>query len=131
MRAGMGVGQPMTDGTEKCDTAHGAMAGGGLHLPMVGSVARQTFTGGMGRWQTFTARWHESHPTKGNPMTLEPTPQLRWIMRDIRGITRTPAEDGRVIIGTESMGAAQVLQQRWRDVNTGFAVWRDVPLEAE
>ena len=64
-------------------------------------------------------------------MSLEPTPQLRWIMRDIRGITRTPAEDGRVIIGTESMGAAQVLQQRWRDVNTGFAVWRDVPLEAE
>lgn len=59
-------------------------------------------------------------------MTLEPTPQLRFVEREQR-IEYYTIEDG----CTSRMEWVRILQQWWRDVQTGEGEWRDVPLEAE
>ena len=57
-------------------------------------------------------------------MTLEPTPRLRWI-KTSRGKFGDPA------VTAYDEESPRVLQQWWRDVQTGEGEWRDVPLEAE
>lgn len=57
-------------------------------------------------------------------MTLEPTPRLRWLEIP----WGKPSKQALVPYETAK---PRVLQQWWRDVQTGEGEWRDVPLEAE
>ena len=47
-------------------------------------------------------------PTRDGVLQLEPTPKLRWI-------------------DCPEIGRINVLQQLWRDKETGAPYWRDVP----
>jgi len=64
-------------------------------------------------------------------MTLEPTPKLRLLERPTGStvVYGIPTEDQFVRVPGPPM--VRVLQQWWRDVETGEGVWRDVPLEEE
>ena len=57
-------------------------------------------------------------------MTLEPTPQLRFV-------ERTHAMLNASYPDTVRTTKIRILQQWWRDVQTGEGEWRDVQLEAE
>ena len=49
--------------------------------------------------------WSDIVPTRDGVVMLEPTPEIRWFI------------DGKL----------RVLQQLWRDRDTGSPYWRDVP----
>lgn len=53
-------------------------------------------------------------------MTLDPTPQLRFVERQV---SVNPVD--------QTYRIARILQQWWCDVQTGYGEWRDVPLGAE
>jgi len=57
-------------------------------------------------------------------MTLEPTPRLRFVNKIV-------VFQSFQSLGQNKVTRARVLQQWWRDVQTGEGEWRDVPLEAE
>ena len=59
-------------------------------------------------------------------MTLEPTPQLRWLSAPHHQNIFHPSA-----LMPYPLAEPRTLQQWWRDVLTGEGEWRDVPLEAE